>query len=129
MIDTCEYSHRAIALESNNWNAVLSRVNNIKILRLLHACAGINTESGELTDILKKHLFYGREIDVTNLKEECGDLIWYINLILDSFGWTWEEVMETNISKLEFRYKDKKFAETQALNRDLEKERQILEAQ
>lgn len=120
-----EYVTRAIALESNDYDAILSRTQTK--LRLLHGLIGICTETGELQDQLKKHLFYGRQLDTVNLKEELGDLLWYIALCCDELGLTLEEIMERNIEKLELRYRDKKFKDTQALNRNLDAERKILE--
>ena len=46
-------------------------------LNLRHASLGIRTELGELLDIFKKNLFYGKPIDTINFKEELGDLCWY----------------------------------------------------
>lgn len=45
-------------------------------IRILHAAIGCVTESGELLDSLKKQIFYGRELDVVNVKEEAGDILW-----------------------------------------------------
>ena len=45
--------------------------------RLIHACMGMQTETAEFTDALKKAIFYGKTLDVVNLKEELGYLLWY----------------------------------------------------
>jgi len=45
-----------------------------------HASLGALTEVGELLDNFKKHLAYGRQLDLPNLLEECGDLNWYLAL-------------------------------------------------
>lgn len=42
-----------------------------------HGIIGMMTEAGELLDQMKKHWFYGRELDVVNIKEELGDILWY----------------------------------------------------
>ena len=94
--------------------------------RLLHAGIGLATESGEFLDALKKHIFYGKPLDRTNLKEEIGDLQWYCAIALDELDSSFEEVQETNIAKLKARYPDK-FTEERAETRDLVKERKILE--
>lgn len=166
---------------------------------LLHMAYGITTEIGELHDIYKKKLAYGKEIDLVNLKEELGDILWYVfngfnfleiteeekymlvngennaieflkinnyfntsvllphlvcqcndiykstsvydrfilireysSLYYDVFAlcnlyeFNIEDVFETNINKLKVRFPEK-FTQEQALNRDLEKERQTLE--
>jgi len=94
--------------------------------RLLHAGIGLATESGEFLDALKKHVFYGKPLDRTNLKEEVGDLMWYCAIALDELDSTFSEVQDTNIAKLRARYPDK-FTEERAETRDLVKEREILE--
>lgn len=48
--------------------------------QLAHARMGIITEVGELTDLYKRHLIYGKDFDTANLKEEIGDICWYIAL-------------------------------------------------
>lgn len=93
---------------------------------LIHYMLGLCTEVGELQDSLKKYLAYGKNIDTTNIKEELGDLLWYIARIVDYYGMTFEDIMKTNINKLKARYGEK-FTEHAALNRDLTKEREILE--
>lgn len=45
-----------------------------------HAVIGYFTECGEFVDQYKKHMFYGRELDKTNLIEELGDMCWYLAL-------------------------------------------------
>ena len=41
--------------------------------------------------------------------KELGDVAWYLALTADAIGCTLEEVLETNIKKLESRYPDGKF--------------------
>ncbi len=94
--------------------------------RLLHAGIGLATESAEFLDMLKKHVFYGRELDRVNLKEELGDLLWYMAIACDELGTTFEELQVTNITKLKTRYPSK-FSLEKAENRDLDAERKILE--
>jgi len=94
--------------------------------RLLHAGIGIATESGEFLDALKKHIFYGKALDRTNLKEELGDLLWYIAIAMDELGTDFDEVQAVNIAKLTARYPDK-FTLEAAEHRDLTTERAILE--
>lgn len=45
--------------------------------RALHAGLGYLSEIGEIYDLLKKTIFYGKPFDKTNLIEEFGDLFWY----------------------------------------------------
>lgn len=95
--------------------------------QLLHGVIGICTESGELIDQLKKCLIYKKQLDEVNILEECGDLLWYISIALDSCGYTMEDAMKKNLSKLLVRFPDK-YQDENALNRNLNKERCVLES-
>jgi hypothetical protein len=45
-----------------------------------HARLGLITEVGELADAYKRHQIYGKPLDLVNVREEIGDLCWYIAL-------------------------------------------------
>lgn len=94
--------------------------------RLLHGVMGNSTEAGELLDQLKKHIFYGKELDRTNIIEELGDQFWYMAVITHCLNIPLSEILEKNINKLKARYPEK-FSSEKAINRDLEKEREVLE--
>lgn len=99
---------------------------NKQLSRLLHAAMGMGTEAGEFMDGLKKALFYGRLIDEVNLREEIGDLLWYIAIACDALDTTVEMEMARVIHKLSVRYPDK-FEDFLAEHRDLGAERAVLE--
>ncbi len=122
------YIKDAIKTESDNFQAMNERLNDDGLKRLLHAGIGLSTEAGEFLDALKKHIFYGKELDKVNLAEEMGDLFWYMAIVADELGFEFEEVMERNITKLKARYGEK-FSEEKAENRDLNTERNILNEQ
>lgn len=73
---------------------------------LMHFGSCLAGEVGEIWDALKKHLFYGKEIDRTNLVEELGDLEWYLEGLRQTAGITREETLDGNIAKLSKRYAD-----------------------
>jgi NTP pyrophosphatase (non-canonical NTP hydrolase) len=125
-MDTKEYVQNAIKTESRHFEVTGQRMAEIRNQRLLHAGIGLATEAGEFLDALKKHVFYGKELDTVNLAEEMGDLFWYCALIADELNAPFADVMERNISKLKARYGDR-FSEDKAQNRDLKTERKILE--
>lgn len=105
---------------------VLPHGANMRTMRLLHAAMGMATEAGEFLDALKKHIFYGKPLDDTNLIEELGDMFWYCGIALDVLKISFEEIMQINHDKLATRY-SKGFSEKEATNRDLNKEREVLE--
>lgn len=94
--------------------------------RIEHAVMGLVTEAGECMDAIKKTKIYGKPFDKVNIIEECGDTMWYLSILLDELGVSYEEVMSKNIAKLAKRYPEK-FTEELALNRDTDGERKVLE--
>ena len=72
--------------------------------RTLHAILGIAGEAGELTDLVKKSIVYHQTLDRQKLKEELGDLFHYTAMLLSSQGWSFEDIFETNATKLRVRY-------------------------
>jgi NTP pyrophosphatase (non-canonical NTP hydrolase) len=120
-IGSVNYVEHVLRTESIDFDAIRKRVGENATLRLLHAVLGLVTESAELADMLKKHIFYGKELDIVNAKEEIGDSMWYVGLAVDILSTTMDDIMTKNIDKLAKRYPDK-FSEHAALNRDIENE-------
>jgi NTP pyrophosphatase (non-canonical NTP hydrolase) len=122
----------AVKTESMDFEKIAERFSNPSFIRIFHGVMGLVTETGELMDQLKKYGFYGKDLDYINLGEELGDLLWYAAVISDELekltGHDFAEWLRRNHDKLEARYGGQKFAETRALDRDLDKEREILEA-
>lgn len=126
-MDNKTYMDGVLETESNDFENIRLRYTNSTI-RLDHAADGICTEAGEFKDVLKKHKYYGRELDKVNLVEELGDLLWYVNIAMDELGVTAEEVQQINQDKLrKKRYKSGQFTEDEAINRDVDAEREELE--
>lgn len=122
-----EYQSLAHCTEAPVNDGMLQRFDAELTIRLLHAAMGMCTEAGEFQDQLKRHLFYGKPIDSVNLAEEVGDMMWYLALAANALNVDLIEVATKNIAKLKARYPDK-FKEHDALNRDLDTERKILES-
>jgi len=125
-MDAGTYQSDATVTDLMDYEPVLERLTNLHIIRLLHAAMGLCTESGEFMDMMKKHILYGKLLDDVNLKEELGDLEWYVALAIDELKTSFGIIFETNIAKLRARYPNK-FTEHDAIVRDLDKERKILE--
>jgi NTP pyrophosphatase (non-canonical NTP hydrolase) len=125
-MDTLEYIRSAVRTESKDFDSIADRMTTKEVIRLNHAAMGMVTEAAEFLDVLKKHIYYGKTIDKVNLAEEIGDLCWYMAIACDELHVDLEDIMETNIAKLKARYPNK-FTSEDAINRDLETERKILE--
>jgi NTP pyrophosphatase (non-canonical NTP hydrolase) len=93
----------------------------------IHMLFGMMTEIGELIDVYKKDLAYKKPIDIVNVKEEIGDIMFYIASFCRINNLNLDEIISTNVKKLESRYPER-FTEYHANNRDLDKERSILES-
>jgi NTP pyrophosphatase (non-canonical NTP hydrolase) len=83
---------------------------------LTHAAFGLSTESGEIVDTIKKNIFYGQPLDIDNIREEIGDLMWYVAILSRHLEIDIPEVLEENINKLKKRY-PKGFTEEHAKER------------
>jgi NTP pyrophosphatase (non-canonical NTP hydrolase) len=121
-----DYIQQVLRTESIDFEGMKKRLNDINTLRLLHAAMGKVTEAGEFIDVLKKYIAYGKPIDTTNLKEELGDGFWYDGIACDVLNTNFDIEQQRNIAKLQSRYPEK-FDFDNAINRDLDKERKVLE--
>jgi hypothetical protein len=121
-----EYGKAAQVTDIADYLPVVERVSNYRTIQILHALMGITTECGEMMDNLKKHLIYGKPLDMVNFKEEDGDLRWYLAKLEYAVGYSADEAQEANIAKLKARFPNR-FNEIDALQRDLDRERLILE--
>lgn len=118
----------ALRTESSQFHQLVDNTGKVySTERLLHAALGMQTETAEFSDALKKSIFYGKPLDVVNLKEEIGDLFWYLAIAVDELGTTFDAEMSRVINKLKLRYPNK-FTSEDALNRDLKAERDLLES-
>ena len=75
--------------------------------QLITCSMGMQAESGEFSEIIKKIVFQGKHFDEDikfHMKRELGDVLWYWVQGCLALGFTPEEVMKENISKLEKRY-------------------------
>ncbi len=121
-----DYIEKALRTDNLDIESIKERLQNKELIRLLHSAMGLSTEANEFLDMLKKHIYYGKPLDLVNVKEEIGDTLWYCAIAIDVLQTTMEEVMTVNIEKLKARYPEK-FTSEKAINRDLNEERKILE--
>lgn len=84
---------------------------------ILNGVLGLCGETGELADIVKKHLFQGHDLDKLHSAKELGDICWYVAIEAKGLGFTLEEIMLMNIEKLLERYPDG-FDSEKSINRE-----------
>lgn len=82
-------------------------------MNLLHAAVGVSGEAGELLDVCKKMWVYEQSIGTlnkegkshyTNLLEELGDVMFYVQMMCNHLGVDLEEAVALNKEKLMKRY-------------------------
>jgi NTP pyrophosphatase (non-canonical NTP hydrolase) len=66
---------------------------------------GLAGETGEVSEILKK-FFRDDKLDEQALAKELGDVLAYLTLVADYFGFSLEEIAEMNLTKLATREKN-----------------------
>lgn len=84
---------------------------------LINAVMGLCGESGEVIDIVKKHLAQGHELDRAAIAKELGDVAWYLAEAAHAIGYPLEDVLAANIEKLRARY-PQGFSTERSLKRD-----------
>ena len=83
---------------------------------LINGVMGLCGESGEVIDIVKKHLAQGHELDKEKIIKELGDVAWYMAEIATVLDVELEDVLVQNIEKLKKRYPEG-FSVENSLNR------------
>ena len=85
---------------------------NVNVPLLLTGSVGLNSEAGELIEIVKKMLFQGKplnEENVFHMKRELGDIMWYWINTCRALDLDPNDVIAENVRKLEARYPGGKF--------------------
>lgn len=85
---------------------------------LNHMALGCAGEVGELVDAIKKHTIYDKPLDRDNVIEELGDLIFYMQGIMNVLELNWnKDIGYSNVEKLKKRYKKLAFSTQEAQDR------------
>lgn len=84
---------------------------------LINGVMGLCGESGEVIDIVKKHLAQGHSLDKEKIAKELGDVAWYVAETAYAIGYPLEEILQMNIDKLKARYPDG-FDQEKSMNRE-----------
>ena len=95
--DFIAFSDRIVSLDENGAN----------IERLLTGAVGINSEGGEIMEIVKKLIFQHKpwsDETIFHLKRELGDVMWYVVHCLIALDCSMEEIVGMNVDKLKARY-------------------------
>jgi NTP pyrophosphatase (non-canonical NTP hydrolase) len=72
--------------------------------RLMVQTLGLCGESGEVADMVKKASWHGLALDSDKLRDELGDVLWYLSDIATASGLQLADIAAENIAKLKRRY-------------------------
>ncbi|MGN0506803.1 MAG: nucleoside triphosphate pyrophosphohydrolase family protein [Lachnospiraceae bacterium] len=84
---------------------------------LINGVMGLCGESGEVIDLVKKHLAQGHELDTEKMANELGDVAWYLAETATAIGYSLEDIFQMNIDKLKKRYPEG-FSTEKSVNRE-----------
>jgi NTP pyrophosphatase (non-canonical NTP hydrolase) len=65
---------------------------------------GLVGESGEVSELIKKHVGHGHALNTAEVAKELGDVLWYIAALANELGISLEDIATANIEKLRRRY-------------------------
>lgn len=106
-------------MQINEYQGLAMRTRNNELsadYQLLNGALGLAGESGEIADLVKKHLMQGHPLDIEHIAKELGDVCWYIAATATAIGCDMETIMKMNIDKLRKRYPEG-FSSEQSQNR------------
>lgn len=85
--------------------------------RLMVAALGLAGEAGEFANLVKKMTAHGHTFDHNALKDELGDVLWYLAEAATASGINLNEVAQENVDKLLKRYPEG-FSQENSINRE-----------
>ncbi|HDD61603.1 MAG TPA: nucleotide pyrophosphohydrolase [Chloroflexi bacterium] len=84
--------------------------------RLVVSALGLAGEAGEFANLVKKMTAHGHPFDPESLKDELGDVLWYLAEAATAVGLNLEDIASQNVDKLIRRYPEG-FSEEHSINR------------
>lgn len=93
----------------------------------MHAALGLCEEAGELAGCVKKHAVYNKPLSEpmkedglpleVHIMEEAGDVLFYLQAVLNQYGMDFQDVLQYNACKLAVRYRGLEYSDTAANTR------------
>jgi len=132
--ETVDNTNKGEEIADGAWYfAIIAREYNLTIMENVTTCLSpfeillnITQKTLKLLDFLKKKLYYNKPINDDLFIQYSKEIISLFLSYATSYDVKIEDVLDTNIAKLKARYGEK-FSSERAINRDLDKERTILE--
>ena len=105
--DLTTFMNRLDVLDGNYDFANSQHGPDVNVPLMLTGVLGLSSETGELTEIVKKIVFQGKPLTEENLfhmKRELGDIMWYWINMCRALHLDPNEVVAENVAKLQARY-------------------------
>jgi NTP pyrophosphatase (non-canonical NTP hydrolase) len=77
----------------------------VKTDELAYAALGLAGETGEAVELVKKSFRKGGKLDRVALRDELGDVLYYLTRIANKAGFTLAQIADANVLKLAKRQK------------------------
>ncbi len=91
-----DYQKQALSTAQNDYEPLMQRT---------IWAMGVAGEAGEVVEKWKKIVAYKggtvSQEDLDELAKELGDVVWYIAVMADSLGLSFDEIMRRNVKKLQ----------------------------
>lgn len=104
-------------LAKPGWQISQDLADNPSDCHLLHMGIGVSSEAGELLDAIKKAVIYQKPLDLKNIREEIGDIRFYLAGLMNALGITEMDILEDCNEKLSKRYASGGYSDQQAQDR------------
>lgn len=71
---------------------------------ITNAALGLAGEAGEVVELVKKARYHDKPYSVKDIRDELGDVLFYLTWMASCHSLTLSEIMEANVEKLKRRY-------------------------
>lgn len=65
---------------------------------------GVAGEAGDVASCIKKEVFHKNKGVRDGIRENIGDMMWYVAMICNFYNWDLDEILSENLEKLKKRY-------------------------
>ena len=96
-----------------------------KEMMLNHAALGVAGEAGEVADLIKKEVHYGKPTFLEDILEELGDVRFYLQAVMNLYGVSEQAILDYNAEKLMKRYPSGLFSKEDAIARKDKEEGEV----
>lgn len=90
-----EFAERYMKLDSGGFD--------LSDRAIMSYAIGLGEETGEVLGVVNKQFFAQ---GLPDIKDELGDVLWYISALATAYGWSLETIAEGNLRKLNKRFPD-----------------------